>query len=337
MSKLLTIAIPTYNRAELLDKQLTWLAKAIKGFESDCEILVSDNCSSDHTSEVIKKWQEQLNNITFTANKHPENLGIMKNIMYCLNSAKTQYVWAINDDESIQERAIAYVINKLKQQHNLSLLFLNFSGHNKITGQPVYPPTIIRNRWFDADCEDGCADGKAIFEHCFAKSVGTVIFLAASIYRTDLVQQALQNWPDAASNWISLAYLSGYCAVHGDVIITKDNFLEFIMGVSYWEKEPKASLLMQYKHIPEVILKLQKCGYSQQFCRQMLLQNSQYVDNKVFLSALKRWPISALKTVIPLLAIVGLSVFDIMAFPEVRVVEANQAFIQEVRTNTDHP
>ena len=43
MNKLLTLAIPTYNRAELLDKQLTWLAQAIIGIESDCEIFVSDN------------------------------------------------------------------------------------------------------------------------------------------------------------------------------------------------------------------------------------------------------------------------------------------------------
>jgi hypothetical protein len=46
MNKLLTIAIPTYNRADLLDKQLTWLSQGIKGFESECEILVSDNCLS---------------------------------------------------------------------------------------------------------------------------------------------------------------------------------------------------------------------------------------------------------------------------------------------------
>ena len=44
MQKLLTIAIPTYNRAALLDKQLAWLATAIKGFESECEIIISDNC-----------------------------------------------------------------------------------------------------------------------------------------------------------------------------------------------------------------------------------------------------------------------------------------------------
>ncbi|GCL41722.1 glycosyl transferase family protein [Dolichospermum planctonicum] len=47
MQKLLTIAIPTYNRAELLDKQLTWLSRAIKGFKTECEILVFDNCSDE--------------------------------------------------------------------------------------------------------------------------------------------------------------------------------------------------------------------------------------------------------------------------------------------------
>ncbi len=55
MNKLLTIAIPTYNRAEYLDKQLGWLAEAIKGYESDCEILVSDNCSTDHNQSIISK------------------------------------------------------------------------------------------------------------------------------------------------------------------------------------------------------------------------------------------------------------------------------------------
>ena len=54
MQKLLTIAIPTYNRAALLDKQLAWLATAIKGWESECEIIISDNCSTDNTPGVVK-------------------------------------------------------------------------------------------------------------------------------------------------------------------------------------------------------------------------------------------------------------------------------------------
>ncbi|OUL34797.1 glycosyltransferase [Nostoc sp. T09] len=331
MNKLLTIAIPTYNRAELLDKQLAWLSQAITGFESECEILVSDNCSTDNTQDVIKKWQGILSKITFKSNRNSENLGVMKNILYCLNSATTKYVWTIGDDDPIQHRTIAYVIDKLKQHEDLSLIFLNFSGRNKITGEPVHPPTIFGNRWFDADSEDACGDGKAIFEHCFSKSVGAVIFLTATVYRTDLIKQALQFWTDAANNWISLAYFAGYCAANGSVIVTKETFLECIVGVSYWQKEPRSALLMQYKHIPEVILKLEQSGYSKQFCRRMLLQNGKDVSFKVFLGALRRWPVSAIKTVIPFLALIGLSAFDVMACKDFSLAEATEVTTQQLQ------
>ncbi len=332
MPKLLTIAIPTYNRAVLLDKQLAWLAQAIKGFEDECEILVSDNCSTDNTQEIIKKWQNTLSNITFNSNKNYKNLGVVKNIMYCLNSATTKYVWTIGDDDPIQDRAIAYVIDKLRLHENLSLLFLNFSGRNQITGEPVHPPTIIGNRWFDIDSEHGDGDGKGIFEHCFSKSVGAVIFLTATIYRTDLVKRALQIWPDAENNWISLAYLAGYCAANGSVIVTKETYLECVVGVSYWQKEPKSALLMQYKHIPEVILKLQENGYSKHFCRRMLLQNGKQVNWKVFLGALRRWPMSAIKTVVPFLALVSLCAFDVMIYKEFELAESSEISSQEMRS-----
>ncbi|WP_414582940.1 glycosyltransferase family 2 protein [Scytonema sp. PCC 10023] len=330
MNKLLTIAIPTYNRAERLDKQLAWLAQAIIGFESDCEIFVSDNCSTDKTQEVIKKWQTNLSHITFKSSRNSENIGVMRNIIHCLKSATTKYVWTIGDDDPIQDRAVPYVISKLKQHEDLSLLFLNFSGRNQITGEPVHPPTIVGNRWFDVDSEDGNGDGKAIFEHCFAKSVGAVIFLTASVYRTELVQRGLQIWQEAENNWISLAYLAGYCAANGRIIVTKDTYVECIVGVSYWQKDPKSALLMQYKHQSEVVMKLGENGYSKQFCRRMILKNFKEANLKVFLGALRRWPVFAIQTIVPFLGLVGMSVFDAVATRELKMAETTKAPAQNL-------
>jgi glycosyltransferase involved in cell wall biosynthesis len=331
MNKLLTIAIPTYNRAELLDKQLAWLAQVIKGIESECEIFVSDNCSTDNTQEVINKWQEILSHVTFKSSRHPENLGVMKNIIHCIKSATTKYVWTIGDDDPIQDRAVPYIITKIKQHPDLSLLFLNFSGRNKITGEPVHPPTIIGNRWFDIDSEDGNGDGKAIFEHCFAKSIGAVIFLSASIYRTDTVQRALQIWPNAADNWISLAYLAGFCAANGRTIVTKDNYVECIVGVSYWQKDPKSALLMQYKHTSEVLLKLEENGYNKRFCRQMILKSFKEANLKVFLGALRRWPLFSLRTALPFFALVSLSAFYIMATKNIEIAQTSNLSASRLR------
>jgi glycosyltransferase involved in cell wall biosynthesis len=309
--KLLTIAVPAYNRASLLDKQLAWLSEAIRGFESECEILVSDNCSTDNTQDVIKKWQAKLTNITFKINRNPKNLGVLKNITYCLKAATTKYVWTIGDNDPIQTRSVSYVINKVKEKEDISLIFLNFSGRNQITNEPVHPPTIIGNRWFDADTEDGKSDSKAVFEHCFDKSISAVIFLTATIYRTDLAKEALDYWSDAENNWIFLAYVAGYCAARGSIIVTKETFMECIVGVSYWQREPKSALLMQYKHTPEVIVKLEETGYSKQFCRRMILRNLREANLKVLLGALRRWPLYTLKTIIPFWAFVVVSAWQL--------------------------
>jgi glycosyltransferase involved in cell wall biosynthesis len=310
MPPLLTIAIPTYNRADALDRQLTWLTQAVSGYEADCHILVSDNGSSDRTPDLLRQWQAKLPSLQVI--RQTENLGVLKNIAACLRAATTPYVWTIGDDDPIQDRAIPFVLEQIKQHDDLTLLFLNFSGRNPITGEPVHPPTIEGNRWFDVDANADPCNGKAIFQHCYAKSVGAVIFLSAIIYRTATVQQALQAWQQADENWIFLAYLTGCCAARGRTIVTQEIYLECIVGVSYWQKEQRSALLMQYKHTPEVLLKLAEQGYSPQFCRQMIVQNFREANLKVLLGALRRWPLFTLQTIVPFWGLVSLSALKLM-------------------------
>ncbi|WP_417033564.1 glycosyltransferase family 2 protein [Dolichospermum planctonicum] len=186
MQKLLTIAIPTYNRAALLDKQLAWLATAIKGFESECEIIISDNCSTDNTPEIVKKWQSTFSNTNtvFIANRNRENIGLMPNIAFCIQAAGSKYVWTVGDDDPIQEKTLAYIVNKIKKNPSLNLMFLNCCGRDKNTNK------ILVKQWFSSASDEIIADiiitylqlvGKFIYQLNFhhGKSVINISHLIA--------------------------------------------------------------------------------------------------------------------------------------------------------------
>jgi len=306
MQKLLTIAIPTYNRAALLDKQLAWLATAIKGFESECEIIVSDNYSTDNTPGVVKKWQSAFSNTVFIANRNRENIGLMPNIAFCLQAAGSKYVWTVGDDDPIQERTLGYVINKIKENSSLSLMFLNCCGRDKNTNK------VLVKHWFPSDSDEIIVDSKPVFQRYLQGSFGGVLFMTATIYNTELVQQALQTWTTSCKNLASQAYWTGFCAAHGNIIVTQDNYLECTMHASSLEENPRWSLMMRYVYIPEIYLKLLSLGYSAKFCQGMILENIfKLSDWKILFGALRRWPFLATNIIITYLQLVGKFIYQL--------------------------
>jgi glycosyltransferase involved in cell wall biosynthesis len=305
MQKLLTIAIPTYNRAALLDKQLAWLATAIKGWESECEIIISDNCSTDNTPGVVKKWQTAFSNTVFIANRNRENIGLMPNIAFCLQAAGSKYVWTVGDDDPIQERTLGYVVTTIKRNPSLSLMFLNCCGRDKNTNK------VLVEHWFPSDSDEIIVDSKPVFQRYLQGSFGGVLFMTATIYNTELVQQALQNWTTSCKNLASQAYWTGFCAAYGNIIVTQDNYLECTMHASSLEENPRWSLMMRYVYIPEIYLKLLSLGYSAKFCQRMILENIfNLSDWKILLGALRRWPVLATNIIITYLQLVGRFIYQ---------------------------
>lgn len=307
MKKLLTVAIPTYNRANLLDKQLTWLANAISGFESECEIFVSDNCSTDNTQEVIKKWQEKLHGVTLNSQKHGENIGVMRNIASCLNAAKTHFTWTIGDDDRIQDGALGYVVATLKQHPDLAMLTLNFSCRYEPTNELIY------ERCFNIQKEEVNPDGKAVFQRCLEENHSGIGFLSAQIYRTEFAQSAVKKWPDAVNNMESQVYWVGFCAAQGSVLVTKDCYVESAFGVSYWMRNPKVLLKMQYIDLPMIYAKLEEIGYDNKYCRSLILNHFKHNNWRVFFGGLRRWPLLTVNTIIPYLNLVTNSAWVMIA------------------------
>jgi abequosyltransferase len=300
MNKLLTIAIPTFNRAKFLEQQLAWLSTAIKGFESECEIIISDNCSTDNTNEIIKKWQQVFRNTKFKSNINNKNIGVMSNIAYCINAATSKYVWVIGDDDPIQERTLAYVLNNLNRYHDLALLILNFSW--------LYVPKneVVIQRCFSIENEDITSDGKALFERCLEENFAGLAFMTAQVYLTAVAQEALQKWSSSVKNRESQVYWTGFCAVNGSVKVTKDVYLQYACGMNSIP-EPKIWFQMRYSDLPAVYVKLMEIGYSRKFCRKLILNHFAQTNWKVILGAFRRWPCMTINTMIPYLNLVGVS------------------------------
>lgn len=137
MNHLLTIGLPTYNRADLLDGQLAWLSRAIKNISEQVEIVISDNCSSDHTSGIIEKWRLSFGQAKLLINRNSENIGAIRNIAYCIQSATAPHVWVISDDDPIEDKALSKVFSTLSANPELALMVLNFSSKNFKTGEVV--------------------------------------------------------------------------------------------------------------------------------------------------------------------------------------------------------
>ncbi len=93
---LLTIAIPTYNRAEKLNSLLRELYP-LRGSQR-VKIVVSDNGSTDHTQSVVFKWQEFYGS-NFSSIRNASNLGFDQNVISLYLGAKTDYIWFLSDED----------------------------------------------------------------------------------------------------------------------------------------------------------------------------------------------------------------------------------------------
>lgn len=92
---LVTIAIPTYNRA---NKTLySSIRCACNQDYANLEIIVSDNCSTDNTQETIYSFDDQRLKYI----RQPTNIGSNRNYNACLNAAAGDYFLLLHDDDLI--------------------------------------------------------------------------------------------------------------------------------------------------------------------------------------------------------------------------------------------
>ena len=113
---LLTIAIPTWKRAEYLALNLDQLALLLKDVPQDSvEILVSDNASPDETPAIIARAINA--GMPLTSIRNAENIGSDANIAQCFNRAAGKYVLILGDDDLLVDGALTLLLDRLRQEN----------------------------------------------------------------------------------------------------------------------------------------------------------------------------------------------------------------------------
>lgn len=118
----LSVCIPTYNRASKLRNLLLELQKCSTALGDQIEVLVSDNCSSDTTEEVVGALSHNFPIKYFRQNV---NTGPTSNYLFLLGKATGTYCWVTGDDDLIFVDEIISFVNFIKSQPIFSLFVVD--------------------------------------------------------------------------------------------------------------------------------------------------------------------------------------------------------------------
>lgn len=130
--EIVDVLLPTYNGekylGELLDSLLTQTHKNIR-------IIISDDCSTDSTPEILKEYQKKDNRIEIYLQE--KNLRVVKNIEFLLKKVENKYFMLADQDDVWLPNKIEKSIQKMEQE-NADLVFGDLEVVDKDL-QTIYP------------------------------------------------------------------------------------------------------------------------------------------------------------------------------------------------------
>lgn len=182
---LLTIAIPTYNRNDILAENLKLLLPQLT---TDCKLLIIDNHSDTPVGETVAPLISSLFKGKFEIVRNRANIGGNANILRCIEYCDSDYLWILSDDDPVLEHAVATVFDYISAAEPYD--FVNFSIIEK--ARDGQRKQSIQTRG----------------EHEFVRNIdsyGRVLLISSSIYRVT----------DQLKSQLSIANLYQYsCAPH---------------------------------------------------------------------------------------------------------------------------
>ena len=176
MRPLLSLGIPTFNRAPYLDRLLSSLLEDVKQLtDKDFELLVRDNASTDNTTEVCERYAKLIPGFKYI--RSPENEGAYKNGTAVQKTMSGQWIWMSGDDDFFKVGTILKLINEIKKD-KCDIILLNRSQCDR--DEAMVTESVIEGL---GDCYFERLGGFASIP-CSYEMIG---FLGSALYKRDFI------------------------------------------------------------------------------------------------------------------------------------------------------
>ncbi len=115
---LLSICIPTFNRAEILRETLAHLAEIL---DTSIEIVVSNNCSGDHTNDVLEDFKGKWERFRYI--RLDKEIPSAENTVAAGYMATGKYMYIFCDDDRIVIEALNKAVKMMEEREDIVAVF----------------------------------------------------------------------------------------------------------------------------------------------------------------------------------------------------------------------
>jgi Glycosyltransferases involved in cell wall biogenesis len=132
----LSICIPTYNREDLLKETLDSIfGQLADGHLASVEVVVSDNASTDNTTDLIERLQSVHSNLRYF--RWSENMGPDRNYLKVIEEARGEYCWFFGSDDILLPSSLEKVLAAIAKQPSDIVLFDRLVSDATLSAPPV--------------------------------------------------------------------------------------------------------------------------------------------------------------------------------------------------------
>lgn len=182
----LSICIPTYNRARYLAILLGMLQVELPKLPFSYEVIVSDNASTDNTTEIVEQFSAAFP-IRYV--RSGVNIGAVGNYHYSRGLASGEFSLYLADDDMLEVSGVVHAIRQMQANPDIGVLYAPWLLCSLVTGQ-------VLGRFYEQPQDIFVPQGDyAALAQCVVENK---VFPEISLCRTDVYRRSHGSGCDLA-------------------------------------------------------------------------------------------------------------------------------------------